>query len=301
MSAATLTVLPSTAPVPVSPIRTLRPTRPANPRVSVIVPAKNEADNIAEILPYLADYHEVIVIVSEDDHASAEAARTALPTATVTRQTRKGKGNAMICGFEQATGDIIVTFDIDGSADPFEIPRFVKALTDGADLAKGSRFTAGGGSEDITVIRGLGNWGLNLIAGILTKTRFTDLCYGFNAFWADQLPRLELPTAANTDASTAMRRGDGFEIEAMIIGRFALANTTIAEVHSFEHHRYHGNTNLSAIKDGCRVLWTLLIDRLHARRYRTRTTTATATITVTAPRRPTWMDTPALAPLPQAA
>ena len=48
------------------------------------------------------------------------------------------------------TGDIVVMFDADGSADPAEIARFVEALKNGADFAKGSRFTAGGGSADIT-------------------------------------------------------------------------------------------------------------------------------------------------------
>lgn len=110
--------------------------RPAEPRVSVVVPAKDEAANIREILPYLGSFYEVIVVVSEDDDESAEAARTALPMAKVVYQTRKGKGNALICGFRRVTGDVIVTFDIDGSADPHEIPRFVEALVKGADLAK---------------------------------------------------------------------------------------------------------------------------------------------------------------------
>ena len=88
--------------------------RPAEPRVSVVVPAKDEAANIGEILPYLDQYDEVIVVVSEDDDESAQAARTALPTAKIVVQTRKGKGNALVCGFAQVTGDIIVTFDIDG-------------------------------------------------------------------------------------------------------------------------------------------------------------------------------------------
>lgn len=272
---------------PLFPATAGNPARPRDPRVSVIVPAKNEAANIAEILPYLAGYHEVIVVVSEGDHDSAAAARAALPTATVIAQTRRGKGNAMVCGFERATGDVIVTFDVDGSADPFEIPRFVAALTNGADLAKGSRFCAGGGSQDITAIRGLGNFGLNRVAGMLTRTRFTDLCYGYNAFWADQLPLLNLPPAAATADAPAMVRGDGFEIEAMIIGRFALAGAAIAEVPSYEHHRYHGHTNLNAVTDGCRVLWTLLTDRADARRLR-----------AAAPRRPAWM---LPQPLPQAA
>jgi glycosyltransferase involved in cell wall biosynthesis/anti-sigma regulatory factor (Ser/Thr protein kinase) len=238
--------------------------RPINPRVSVVVPAKAEAANIREILPYLNACEEVIVVVGRDDDESAEAARTTLPSAKIVRQTRKGKGNAMVCGFKEVTGDVIVTFDVDGSADPHEIPRFVSALTAGADLAKGSRFCAGGGSQDITQFRALGNHGLNILASGLTSTRFTDLCYGFNAFWADQLPLLDLPEA---DAE-GPQVGDGFEIEAMIIGRFALSKAVIVEVPSYEHYRYHGETNLNAIRDGFRVLWTLLRDRMHRRRYR---------------------------------
>lgn len=241
--------------------------RPVEPKVSVVVPAKDEAANIREVLPYLGRFHEVIVVVSEDDSESAVAARAALPSAKIVHQTRTGKGNALITGFGHVTGDIIVTFDVDGSADPHEIPRFVTALAGGADLAKGSRFCAGGGSQDITSFRALGNFGLNFLASGLTGTRFTDLCYGFNAFWADQIPLLDLPKADG--GPEGMVTGDGFEIEAMMIGRFALSKAIIIEVPSYEHARYHGLSNLSAIPDGFRVLWTLLRDRLHARRYRT--------------------------------
>ena len=240
--------------------------RPRHPRVSVVVPAKNESENIREVLPYLANYYEVVVVVSADDHETARAARSALPSAKVVYQTRRGKGNALICGFGHAKGDIIVTLDVDGSADPHEIPRFVEALIQGADLAKGSRFCPGGGSQDITAFRSLGNYGLNVLASGLTGTRFTDLCYGYNAFWADQLPALNLPDPAAEDPQF----GDGFEIEAMIIGRFAIAKAIIIEVPSYEYDRYYGVSNLNAIRDGFRVLWTVLRDRLHGRQYRTR-------------------------------
>ena len=238
--------------------------RPQHPRVSVVVPAKGEAANIREVLPYLSGFFEVVVVVSENDHESARAAVEALPSARVIHQTRKGKGNALVCGFREANGDVIVTFDVDGSADPHEIPRFVQALTRGADLAKGSRFCSGGGSQDITQFRALGNRGLNVLASAMTGTRFSDLCYGFNAFWADQLPVLCLPDPE----AEAPQHGDGFEIEALIIGRFAFAKAIIIEVPSYEYDRYHGESNLNAIRDGFRVLWTILKDRLHGRRYR---------------------------------
>lgn len=261
--------------------------RPSNPRVSVIVPANNEAPNIREILPYLDRYYEVIVVVSKDDHESAQAAREALPSAKVIHQTHQGRGNALACGFTEVTGDAIVTFDIDGSADPNEIPRFVKALTDGADLAAGSRFCPGGGSEDITLLRSWGNKGLNLVASALTNTRLTDLCYGFNAFWADQLFMLDLPGVEGAHVPE-MARGDGFEIEALVVGRFALSGAAITEVPSFEHHRFHGQTNLSTVRDGFRVLRTVLRDRIYAGRIRMLAKRRFAS-KMAGPERPGWM------------
>ena len=65
----------------------------------------------------------------------------------IVRQTGKGKGDALTCGFRAATGDIIVMLDADGSADPGEIPSFVATLLSGADFAKGTRFVTGGASS----------------------------------------------------------------------------------------------------------------------------------------------------------
>lgn len=64
--------------------------RPSHPRVSVIAPAKDEAENIREILPYLNGFFEVIVVVSEDDQKSVDAAVAALPSARIVYQQCPG-------------------------------------------------------------------------------------------------------------------------------------------------------------------------------------------------------------------
>ncbi|MCW0212678.1 MAG: glycosyltransferase family 2 protein, partial [Pseudonocardia sp.] len=132
------------------------PRRSANPAVTVIVPTRNEARNLEVVLPAIAAVrpavHEVIVVDGNSTDDTLGTARRTLPWARCITQTRKGKGNAMACGFAAATGDVVVMFDADGSADPGEIPAFVSALISGADFAKGSRFARGGGSEDITLL-----------------------------------------------------------------------------------------------------------------------------------------------------
>jgi glycosyltransferase involved in cell wall biosynthesis len=240
--------------------------RPSNPRISVVIPARNEAKNLEIILPKLPPVHEVILIDGNSVDGTVETARRLMPDIVVVHQTRKGKGNALACGFEAVTGDVVVMFDADCSADSDEIPRFVEALTNGADVAKGSRYTKGGGSEDITVFRSLGNRGLNLICNVLLGAKYTDLCYGYNAFWADVLPTFDLlPSHLAQPADGSMLWGDGFEIETILACRMTAAQLAITEVPSFEKLRIHGVSNLSAVTDGIRVLKTILDER---RRHR---------------------------------
>jgi hypothetical protein len=246
------------------------PNRTPFPTVSVIVPTRNEARNLEIVLPAIAavrpTVHEIIVVDGHSTDGTIEAAQRVLPWVRVVTQTRKGKGNAMACGFAAATGDVIVMFDADGSADPAEIPAFVSALVAGADFAKGSRFTPGGGSDDITLLRKTGNAGLNGMANALFGTSYTDLCYGYNAFWADLLPQLELPPIEAPAPAEGMLWGDGFEIETVLNCRVAAAGMKITEVPSIERQRVFGETNLRTFADGSRVLRTLLAEHRRADR-----------------------------------
>jgi glycosyltransferase involved in cell wall biosynthesis len=173
-----------------------------------------------------------------------------------------GKGNALACGIAVATGDIVATVDADGSADPGEIPRFVEALLNGADFAKGTRFAEGGGSSDITRLRSFGNYILTGFFNACYRRRYSDLCYGFNVFWRHHATTLGLDgTSSPTSTGDGRVQGDGFEIETLIHVRVAKAGLVVAEVPSYEHSRIHGVSNLNAYRDGLRVLRTILKER----------------------------------------
>ncbi len=237
-----------------------------NPKISIVVPARNEARNLEVVLPALPADAEVIVVDGHSVDDSRAVVARVRPDARFVQQTRRGKGNALTVGFAEATGDIIVMFDADGSADPLEIDRFVAALMDGADFAKGSRVLPGGGSSDITLLRDAGNKSLTTVTNIGFRTRYTDLCYGYNAFWADILPHFDLPSPF--PASGHMQWGDGFEIETLINCRVAVAQLAVREVPSVELSRIFGSSNLNALKDGLRVLKTLSTEWSRARRIR---------------------------------
>jgi glycosyltransferase involved in cell wall biosynthesis len=235
---------------PLEGINDLRDPTLSSVRVSVVMPALNEADNLPHVFERMPiDIFEVILVDGESTDGTGDVAKQLWPSVRVITQSGKGKGNALMCGFWEAKGDVIVMLDSDGSTDPAEIPRFVGALLAGADFAKGTRFIAGGGSADITRVRRVGNWALAKLVNGLWGGQYSDLCYGYNAFWRRYLPFI------TPDC-------EGFEVETLINIRATRAGLRIHEVPSFEHSRRHGVSNLQARRDGVRVLRTIVAERL---------------------------------------
>jgi glycosyltransferase involved in cell wall biosynthesis len=223
------------------------------PTVSVVVPAKNESRNLAHVFASIPPWVDEVVLV--DGHSADDTvaeARRLLPGVRIIPQQGRGKGDALREGLGAAKGDIIVMLDADGSTDGAEIPRFVSALVAGADFVKGSRFASGGGSDDITALRRAGNRILSGLVNLLFGTRYTDLCYGYNALWARHVPDLDLDC-------------DGFEVETMMHIRAARAGLRVHEVPSREYRRLHGQSNLRTIRDGWRIATFIVSERLSAR------------------------------------
>lgn len=221
-------------------------------RISVIIPALNEAENLQHVLPRIPDWvDEVVLVDGNSTDNTVEIARGLRPDIRIVQQRGRGKGAALRTGFAAATGEIIVMLDADGSTDPAEIPAFIGALLAGADFVKGSRFLQGGGTSDMSLHRKLGNHCFVIISRLLFGGNYSDLCYGYNAFYARILPQIDLD-------------GDGFEIETQMNLRVLRAGFKVAEVPSFEADRIHGVSNLKTIPDGWRVLKTMIKERLRA-------------------------------------
>lgn len=208
--------------------------------VTIIIPARNEAPNLAALFASLPPVYEVILVDGNSVDGTIDVALQLMPDVRVLRQTGRGKGNAMIEGLAAANGDVAVFIDADGSNEPGEVERFVLALVNGADLAKGSRFLERGGSTDITGIRRFGNGAIRTFVNRVYGTRFTDLAYGFNAIWTKHRDALDLDC-------------NGFEIETLLHVRAARLGFVIEEVPSFERERSAGSSNLHAFRDGLRI------------------------------------------------
>ncbi|MHB1570763.1 MAG: glycosyltransferase family 2 protein [Solirubrobacteraceae bacterium] len=229
-------------------------TLPADVRVSVVIPAHNELSNLAYVFSRLpAGLHQVILVNGHSTDGTAQEARRLRPDVEIIDQLGTGKGDALAAGFAACTGDVIVMLDADGSTDPREIPRFVAALHAGADFVKGSRYAQGGGSTDLTPVRRLGNTVLSWLVNRLYGTSYTDLCYGYVAFWRRCLPYIHLDVT-------------GFEVETALNVRVARAGLVVHEVPSFERARLNGSSDLEAVRDGVRILRTIVGERLRVSR-----------------------------------
>jgi glycosyltransferase involved in cell wall biosynthesis len=219
------------------------------PRVSVVIPTLNEAENIAHVLGTLPDdVFEVILVDGGSTDGTIDAAVAARPDIRLVSQPGTGKGDALCAGLAASLGDAVVLMDADGSTDGAEIPRFVDALVAGADFVKGSRFMRGGGSADLNPLRSTGNRFFTMMVNGLFGTRYTDLCYGYNAGWRSSFDRMD------TDCP-------GFEVETLFGIRSHTAGLAVSEVPSFELARLNGTSNLRPFRDGSRVLRTILRER----------------------------------------
>lgn len=219
------------------------------PTVSLVIPAKNEAPNIAWVLEQIpACVDEIVLVDGHSSDATLITAKSCRTDIRVVAQQGVGKGDALRAGFLAATCDVVVMIDADGSMAPQEIPHFLHFLSNGYDFVKGSRFMGGGGSRDITRIRRLGNLGLLTLVNVLYGAQLTDLCYGFCAFHRRYLPFLDVKT-------------DGFEVETQLTISALRAGLRIAEVPSMEMPRRFGHSNLRTFRDGVRILRTIMSER----------------------------------------
>lgn len=216
------------------------------PRISLIIPALNEEKNLPYVLQKIPPVvHEVLLVDGASTDRTQQVARRFYPDIKIIFQEGKGKGDAIKCGIKHSTGDIIVTIDADVSMDPEEIPLFIEPLLNGYDFAKGSRFLSHGGTEDMEMYRKFANRLFIFLVNRLFHGEYTDLCYGYNAFWRHAYQKMDL-------------HSDGFEIETELNIKALKYGLKVAEVASFEEPRLNGKSNLKSFRDGFRIFRTIL-------------------------------------------
>jgi len=218
----------------------------SRPYVSIVIPTLDESGNIRPLIrgirAVMNSYEYEIIVI--DKHSKDGTARVAEAQGARVLFDDNGKGAALIKGFAQSKGKIIIAMDADLSHRPEELKLLIAGIEAGYDMCTGSRYITGGGSDDITLIRKFGSKVFVLLINVLYNARFTDMSYGYKAFTRDAIRRLRL-------------REPGLGIEADMHTRAMKAHLKVIEVPSFEKRREYGASNVPTIKAGWETLRTI--------------------------------------------
>lgn len=206
-------------------------------RVSVVLPVRDQATSVALVLRQLSGdlVDQVVIVDRESSDGTVAAARSVRPDATICHLPRAaGRRKALVAGFAAATGDVVVTLPVDGSADPTEIERYVAALAAGADFVKGSRVVVGGGSTALSPLTVVWLRLLSWLANRITGAGFTDVAHASYALWTRYARELDLTGLGG-------RRPHDTVVDVLFACRVAAAGAAVVEVPSTERVRLFGS------------------------------------------------------------
>ena len=220
------------------------------PLVSVVIPCLNESENITscvnaalEAIVRMGVHGEVVVADNNSEDDSARLAEEA--GARVVVEHRRGYGSAYLAGFEASRGRYIVMADADLTYDFDEIPRFVAALEQGAEMVIGDRMDNIQPGAMPWLHQYVGNPILTGLLNLFFRTGISDAHCGMRAVRSEVLPRLDLRTT-------------GMEFASEMVIRASKENLKIAEF-PIEYHPRGGESKLSSFRDGWRHLRFLLV------------------------------------------
>ncbi len=220
-------------------------------KVSLIVPAFNEAATIGEVLDRIAALPlETQVIVVDDGSTDATAEIAASRGAEVIRQANRGKGAAIRAGIPRIEGEIAVIQDADMEYDPADIPALIEPIERGvADVVFGSRLSGGKPQRAYLFWHLMGNRFLSLLTNVLFNTTLSDMETGYKAFRTEVLRELDL-------------REDDFAIEPEITGTVCKRKLRIYELPIAYYGRTYAEGKKITWRDGFKAIRVLLRVRL---------------------------------------
>jgi glycosyltransferase involved in cell wall biosynthesis len=219
----------------------------ARVKVTLIVPAYNEAATIAEVLDRVAGLElDTQVIVVDDGSNDGTGEIAAARGVQVIRQENQGKGAAIRAGIPHVEGEIAVIQDADMEYDPVDIPALIEPIERGlADVVFGSRLSGGRPQRAYMFWHLVGNRFLSLLTNVLFNTTLSDMETGYKAFRADVLRDLDL-------------RENDFAIEPEITGQICKRNLRIYELPIAYYGRTYAEGKKITWRDGFKAIRVLL-------------------------------------------
>jgi glycosyltransferase involved in cell wall biosynthesis len=223
--------------------------------ISIIIPVYNEEQTIGNVIErvqaIMERWGQKFEVIVADDHSFDNSLKVAkeYPVRLYSLTAHVGKGMGLRAGFAKAKGDIIVTIDSDGSHMPEELPRLLKPVMQGkADLVIGSRYLA----QKNVATKKLNAFGVKLfnrIIQILIGVYVTDSQSGYRAMKRDVLKIQHL-------------KSGGYEIETEMLVKTAKSHHRVIEVPISFEQRTYGRSGVDPLRDGSRILISIISARL---------------------------------------
>ena len=146
--------------------------------LTLIIPAKKEADSLPRVLNEIKDFDcKIIVILESSDVETIDAIKNF--NCRLVFQSGKGYGNALTEGMENVTTDYLCIFNADGSFQPKDLIKMLSLCENNLDFVFASRYLGEGGSDDDTFLTTLGNFIFSKIGNIFFSLRLSDILYTF--------------------------------------------------------------------------------------------------------------------------
>lgn len=213
------------------------------PRALVCLPTYNEHENLQRVIDALEPYGVSVLVIDDNspDGTGDLADRLAAERDWISvlhRERKEGLGPAYLAGFREALrrdAEYVLEMDADLSHDPAAVPRLIEACVNGADLALGSRYVAGGGTENWGRARRIVSAGGSMYARVLLGLQIRDLTGGFKCFRRAVLERIDLDAVHS--------KGYAFQIE--LTYRAVRAGFHVVEVPIVFVDRTHGHSKMS--------------------------------------------------------
>ena len=222
-------------------------------KITCVIAAHNEEGNLAPVIAGVREHcphlHEILVIDDgsiDGTGAEAQAAGARL----ISQHPNQGKGAALLRGLREldATPDYVLFIDGDGQDDPSDIPRLVAAAEEGAEFVNGSRWKGTLKRGAISFPNRLGNRFMTELLNFRHKAHITDSQAGFRLI-------------ARTLLDPSSFRSREYEVETEMLLHAVHRGARIQEVAVTRYPRGEGDTDFRRVRNGVRILVTILVGR----------------------------------------
>ena len=209
-------------------------------KLTLIIPAKEEAESLPKVLLELKNYScKIVIILEQSDIKTLEAIKNF--ECKIVYQSGRGYGNALIEGIKNVETNYLCIFNADGSFDPKYLDEMLKLSENNTDFVFASRYMKGAGSEDDTFLTIIGNYFFSIFGKIFFSLKISDILFTYLLGKTQSFKRLNL-------------QSDDFCLCVEMPIKAKRLGLSMKDIPSFERSRIAGKKKVNEFRDGFKIL-----------------------------------------------